>query len=222
MIAWLRRALRTIEDVIWPRNVFCLICEELADEGSICDSCRERLAGLRMRDQHGPVRSAYQYAAGSKELVISLKFDGVVDAAEFLAEVMAEEARAFELPEDTVVTWVTMPRGRQRVRGVDHGRTLATAVARRLKLPVQQLLTKDENTRTQLGLSAAQRRENLKGRMHCDMAVDHPVLLVDDVITTGSTVRVCAELLYAAGAPQVYALSAMRVGSKQLENLWGG
>lgn len=211
MISWIRRALRTLEDIIWPRRLLCLACEELADEGQLCDVCRAQLTDLRMRDQSGPVRFAYAYGEAARQLVISLKFDGVAEAAELLADAMAEEAGGMALPEDTVVTWVSMPKRRRRVRGIDHGYLLAKAVADRIGLPVQQLLTKDEGTRTQLGLNAEQRRKNLIGRMHCPVPVHHPVLLVDDVVTTGSTISVCTEVLLEAGAPTVYAIGATRV-----------
>lgn len=211
MISWLKRVLRTVEDIIWPRRLFCLACDELADEGRLCSVCREQLLALRMMDQRGAVRFAYVYGEAARRLVIALKFDGVAEAAELLAEAMAEEARDMDLPEDTVVTWVSMPKRRKRVRGIDHGYLLAKAVADRVGLPVQQLLTKDEGTRTQLGLNAAQRRKNLVGRMHCPAPVHHPVLLIDDVVTTGSTISVCSEVLLAAGAPEVYAIGATRV-----------
>lgn len=222
MIAWLRRALKAVEDAVWPEGVVCLICEERPDEGCLCDSCRARLEGLRIRQQNGPVRSVYRYAEGSKELVLALKFDGVTQAAEFLADAMAEQARSMELPAETVITWVAMPRGRRRARGIDHGRTLAEAVGRRMGLPVKQLLKKDENTRTQLGLTAAQRKKNMLGKMHALDEVMTPVLIVDDVITTGSTVSACAQILYAAGAPAVFALSALRVPGEQRDILLGG
>lgn len=216
MIRWLRRALRTIEDVIWPRRVFCLACEELADDDRLCCVCRDQLASMRMLNQHGAVRFAYIYGAAARNLVLALKFDGVTEAADILAEAMAEEARAMALPADTIVTWVSMPMRRKRSRGIDHGYVLAQAVAERIGLPVQQLLTKDEGTRTQLGLTAAQRRRNLLGRMHCPAQVHHPVLLVDDVVTTGSTVAVCTEVLLAAGAPAVYAIGATRVPDQKM------
>ena len=87
--------------------------------------------------------------------------------------------------------------------------TMAELMARRLKIPCAPLLEKHKNTAAQHTLSAEKRRSNLKGAytVPCPQQVyGKRILLVDDVVTTGSTLSECAEALYAAGAQWVGAV----------------
>lgn len=211
---WLRRAIRALDGLVWPSGVVCLLCDERAEDGLLCRECAARLAQYRIPEQSGPVRSAYLYTREAKRLVTSLKYDAMADAGALLAQTMAEEARSMALPPDTVVTWVGMPFRRRLVRGIDHGRTLCERVGAELGLPVRELLVRTRSTRTQRGLNRAERLTNLQGVFACREKVDRPVLLVDDVMTTGTTIRLCSEALISSGAPVVYALTAARVQSR--------
>ena len=116
-----------------------------------------------------------------------------------------------KLPPDVVLTWVSMPKRRYLERGIDHGRLLCEAVGRRLNLPVQPLLERTGKLHTQRGLTREERLRNLSGSMICNEEIKGPVLLIDDVLTTGATASACAETLMRAGAPAVYVLTATRV-----------
>jgi predicted amidophosphoribosyltransferase len=110
-----------------------------------------------------------------------------------------------------VVTWVTMPESRYRNRAIDHGRLLAQAVARQLSLPCRQLLSRRNNrARSQVTLSMSGRRANLKGAFEPLEKISFPVLLIDDVRTTGTTLARCAEALREGGAEQVTAITVTR------------
>lgn len=200
-----------LTDIFWPRGFECLCCDDLIDGGILCPDCREELAAVRIEEhEQGSVRSAYRYDGLAKELVIKLKMECAEDAAEVLAIAMAEEIGRMNLPADTVLTWVTMPKRRLRERGIDHGRTLCEAVSRLCGLEVRQLLERRGHFHTQRGLNQEARQKNLIGTVVCKNRVDHSVLLIDDVTTTGATAEVCAQALLAAGAPQVAVLTATR------------
>ena len=112
---------------------------------------------------------------------------------------------------DTVVTWVTMPENRRRDRMIDHGRLLAEAAAKRLGLSCRRLLNRRETRqKNQASLGSAARRENLKNAFEPCERIDFPVLLVDDVLTTGTTARRCAEALRKGGAEKVSVLTFTR------------
>lgn len=200
-----------LEDIFWPQGTACLCCDELIEGGILCPDCEAALAAMRMKPhEQGSVRSAFHYDGLAKRLVIMLKLECAAAAADVLAEAMAEEISSMNLPENAVLTWVTMPRRRFRERGIDHGKTLCEAVARLCGLEVRQLLERQGRFRTQRGLRQEARLKNLNGTVVCKEKVDVPVLLIDDVTTTGATVSVCAEALLAAGAPRVEALTATR------------
>jgi predicted amidophosphoribosyltransferase len=103
----------------------------------------------------------------------------------------------------TVVTWAPANAVHIKQRGFDHGELLARAVAKRLHLPVKELLTRQLDT-AMTGRAAAARHVTL--RPACP--VSGSVLLVDDVVTTGATSSAAARALKSAGAIRVIVLAA--------------
>lgn len=93
---------------------------------------------------------------------------------------------------------------RLRRRSYNQALLLARALSRRLELPTAHLLARTRATQTQQGLSAAERRQNLAGAFKLTAEVrDKRVLLVDDVMTTGATIRECAQTLHRGGAAEI-------------------
>jgi len=160
--------------------------------------------------------SPFYHEGVAQESVLRLKqqYDTVV-AAGFAAE-MAEVIRreyggiAFDL-----VTSVPLHKKDLRARGFDQAQGLAEALADRLGLPYEAVLTKLTHTQPQKELTAIRRRGNLLGVF--DVTADvtgRTILLVDDVITTGSTLDECAKMLKIFGAEEVYAVTAAAAGLK--------
>ncbi len=123
-------------------------------------------------------------------------------------------ARRIGVTEDRAVVPVPLGRRRRIARGYDQTRLLARHVARVSRarfLPAA--LSRVRETAPQVGLGREERRANVKGAF-----LSHPVvlgedlLLVDDVVTTGSTVRACAEALMQAGARSVQVAALARAG----------
>jgi ComF family protein len=106
---------------------------------------------------------------------------------------------------------VPLHRWRQAARGFNQAYELCKPLARELDLPLAAGTHRIRRTRPQTGLSAAERRRNLRnafvvtGRLHCR----HP-LIVDDVMTTGETCRQLALALLRAGAEDVGVLTVAR------------
>ena len=109
-----------------------------------------------------------------------------------------------------VVTWAPTAPARRRRRGFDQAELLARAVARRADLPVAALLRRRPGP-AQSGRTRAQRVQPAGFVTRIDQA--DPVLLVDDVSTTGATLVAAARALRAAGAPAVHGLVVARAGS---------
>ena len=229
----LRRAEEWLLAAVFPRGTLCLICGGLSHGESLCDSCRERLAGARLTGPLCPVcghpaqdggcrfcrgqspcrmRSVWRHEDAAMLLIHRLKYQAVGDCALPLARGIAEVTRTMALPPDTVVTWVPMPRKRLRARGIDHGRVLAEETARLLGLPCERLLIRRGEGHTQHGLNRAERLRNLTGAFACQGRLTRPVLLVDDVMTTSATARSCAACMKAAGAPEVVVITATQAG----------
>jgi ComF family protein len=135
-----------------------------------------------------------------------MKFSGWHALAAHLAGAMVE---LLDLPV-TVVTWVPLSSRRRARRGFDQAELLARSVAARRGVAAARLLRRVRDTRAQARLRGADRRRALAGAFTPVRAPPERVLLVDDVLTTGSTVAACAEALVAAGARRVDVLTAAR------------
>ena len=102
---------------------------------------------------------------------------------------------------------------KQRERGFNQAAVLAQTLSRRTLLPVGQALKRVRYTKTQTAFDRAERMQNLRHAFRLRPREDVQglrVLLVDDVLTTGSTLSECARVLKNAGASSVYAATAAR------------
>ena len=112
--------------------------------------------------------------------------------ADELADLLLPVPPHIIFPPETVVTWVPMPETRRRERCIDHGKVLAEAVATRLNLTCRPLLFRlNANDKTQASLGRQAREANLSRAFAASEKIAFPVLLVDDVLTTGTTARRC-------------------------------
>ena len=204
------------EDLIWPEGALCCACGRVSGGDGLCAACRESLlhdgaffAWERSDPEPDlPAWSLRPHEGVPRQLILQLKFNAEARAARLLSELLLPLPEDVSFPPDTVVTWVTMPESRRRDRAVDHGRLLAEAFAEKLSLPCRQLLLRrDRFEKHQVGLSAGQRAANLKGAFRAKEPISFPVLIVDDVRTTGTTLCRCADALHAGGAEKIFALT---------------
>lgn len=219
IIGWGER----IEAIFIPQR--CLFCNEVIPCGvSLCSKCRLSCRPRRSLHAGDDVLdgffSVYPHTGPARERVLELKFREKPDHAVPMGRLMWEFSQEIlgEWKAD-VVSYVPMHPEDRRERGYNQGRLLAESFAVQAGLPVKALLRKTLRTKKQHDLSGEERRRNLEGAyaLREGMAVEgKAILLLDDVITTGSTVRECAALLKGQGAKQVWALSF--TGGGQDEN----
>ena len=151
------------------------------------------------------VIAVWPHSGRQAELVRELKYGKGTSVVTELADAMAARA-----PQADMVTWVPASPARRRQRGFDQSELLARAIARRRKLPARRLLRRRDDI--------AQTSRDLEGRLAGPEFVSvgrrlrrEPwVLLVDDVVTTGSTMRAAASVLQLSGAGNVSGLVATR------------
>ena len=205
-----------LKEIIWPEGAFCCACGRITDGSALCTACRESLMndGLLFSwdrtdpEPDLPAWSLRPHEGVPRTLILRLKYGAEARAARLLAELLLPLPEEVSFPPDTVVTWVTMPESRRRDRAVDHGRLLAEAFAEKLSLPCRQLLLRrDRREKHQVGLGAEQRSANLQGAFRPAEKICFPVLIIDDVRTTGTTLCRCAEALRAGGADRISAIT---------------
>jgi len=157
-----------------------------------------------------------------RELIHHYKFQGRAALARELGPLLGRLAQA-ELAEHLAgdglrVTHVPISPARWRERGFDQSELLARRAAGWLGLPFEPLLERRKEASPQTGLPGRQRRRNLQGafgpRKGAE-AAGKRLLLVDDVLTTGSTASACAHALKAAGAEAVWVVTVATVSLEQ-------
>ena len=206
-------------------------------EGNVCSICGERVLsayfecdedGLRRcpvcRRVDHPFHRALAYGSydgGLRELIHLLKYNGVRPAAGVLGRMLSETLSAVAPSlEQPVVLLVPVPlyRGKRRQRGFNQTELIAQAALRapmsreRFQL-ASNILVRVRDTRSQIGLTSHQRRENLRGAFAVtrpQQVADREVVLVDDVYTTGTTASECARVLRRAGASRVWVATVAR------------
>jgi len=164
--------------------------------------------------------AALRYEEGpAHDLVLGLKFGGKSHLAKALGRILAARIAQTNLLSDmgdAIVIPAPLMRGALFKRGYNQAEELARVVSDELKLKLETgLLKKVRATQRQAMLSAKRRRENLVGAFGCDARrvkkfQGLSVLLIDDVITTGSTISECARTLRDAGMKTVVAASFAR------------
>ena len=199
-------------DWFFPRR--CFLCGEIISrEEDLCAACEEklpkepyrRLIALE-RDRVLKVVSAVPYSEKFRRALHRLKFQNRRWIARPMGRVTARV-----LPADfkaDAVTYVPLSKRSRRNRGYDQSELLARAIAQAAGLPCVAALEKTRETEEQHKLPRARRAANVENayRAAAEKAAGKRLLLVDDIVTTGATLRVCAQALYAAGALEVYGM----------------
>lgn len=176
--------------------------------GPLCDGCADRLRPISASGATYRVLAGCAYEGPARSLVLGLKLRAARGYAGPLADLCVNEIhRAGVLAE--VVTWVPGRRRETRRRGFDHAEEIARRIAMRIGLPARALLGRRGHTTDQTKLGRAERLTNLQGAFE-SKPVSAPVLLVDDLYTTGATAAVCGRALSRAGAPDVEVVVACR------------
>lgn len=195
----------------WRLEQGCRRCGEAsASSGGTCASGHDELRNL--------VRlvAPWRYAGTGGALVRRFKLDGNLAAGRLLARGVADAWRA-AMPVGwgrAVLVPVPLHESRRRVRGFDQAAWLASAVARRLRVPVAVgCLRRCRPTLPQGDPRNRSRQANVHGAFvvrRAERVQGRRVVLVDDVFTSGATMRQCARQLLEAGALEVAALVACR------------
>ncbi|MEO8757419.1 MAG: ComF family protein [Devosia sp.] len=161
-------------------------------------------------------RSAVVYNDVARALIGKLKYGDRSELARFCARLMAQAGQEL-WGYDAVLVPVPLHRARQFSRRYNQSTELARALGKLTGLPVDPVLTiRRKNTRQRVGLSGSARQRNVAGAFapHPDALArlkGRRVIIVDDVITTGSTVNAVTRALKAGGAERIDVISFARV-----------
>ena len=186
---------------------FCEICANPGTDG-ICGWCLDKEPEI---DQ---IRAPYLYLPTSPihKAITLLKYRGIRALAPELADLLIRYMKDSPARFDCIVPVVSHP-SRIRRRGYSQAALIAANLGRRLDIPVlEDALTRVRNAPSQLSTRS---REQRWDNVQANFASQHDlsglvILLVDDLVTTGSTAASAAHALKEAGALSVFCLSAAR------------
>jgi len=186
-------------------GVLCDVCGLPQLKAGVCDTCRADRPHFRALRAwavfDNPVRNALH----------NLKYRRNISMGNSLAASMASFVRDLNWPINMVIP---IPLGTQRMkeRGYNQVGMVAKPLAMSLNVHyAPNQLKRRKETRSQVGLSSVERRENVRAAFEGGAGVvGKTVLVMDDVSTTGSTLSSSAEALYLSGAKDVFALTVAR------------
>lgn len=186
-------------------GILCDICGLPQDMPGTCKAC------LAEKPHFRALRAWAVFSDPVQSALHKLKYRRDVSMGDLLAYEMLPFVRDLNWSIDLVVP---IPLGRQRYkeRGYNQVGMIAKplALALGMRYAPKELMRRKE-TRSQVGLTRAERKSNVRNAFEAGMGVaDKSVLIMDDVSTTGSTLSAGAEALYSAGARDVYALTVAR------------
>ncbi|WP_455209424.1 phosphoribosyltransferase family protein [Kaarinaea lacus] len=196
------------------------LCEpcyfELRPTGPICSCCalplnntddQQRLCGSCLQSPP-PYTLVYRFAEYTPPLdriIQQLKFNQKLHLARLLAMLMARDIRQLTLELPDVLLPVPLHKQRLQHRGYNQALEIARILAKKLNVKLDRhACIRQKFTREQTGLPAKQRKTNLKGAFEVrgDVQGKH-IAIVDDVMTTGSTVAEISKALTKQGADRV-------------------
>jgi len=195
---------------MFPRN--CINCGK---EGKyICEKCELFLSEAPSLFNQGNLEEiigCWEYEGLAKKIIFKIKYEGVFDAINELIE-MAFEIRELYLPEGTMITFVPMFKGKEKIRGFNQAELIAKKLGKTTGKEVSSLLEKIKDTSSQIELDKEERLANVKNSFQIKEKTICPnnILLVDDVWTSGATMKECAKILKRAGAKRIFGFTLAR------------
>ena len=217
----------SLVDLLFPKicvgcgregEYICLECQrKLVRPAGICPMCaKPSLDGWthpRCRSKYGMERLlvGLPYRGLVQDCLKKVKYKSAWEVLDFLYRLQIPDIRL----QENIVTAVPMFAKKARERGFDQAEMIAKLLAQDLRGSSSQVLERMRETRPMFGLKKKERRENVEGAFkllnhYTIKTLNQRIILVDDVWTTGATMRECARMLKEAGAKEVCGVTLAR------------
>lgn len=204
--------MKWLMDLLFPPR--CILCRELLAKGEkdLCEECvifgpdyPNRKKRIQFLDSFAAV---WYYEGNVRKSILRYKFYHARQYAPGYGRLLGGRIAEVYPEGFDILTWVPVSPLRKLTRGYDQAALLADAVGTELEMVPVPLLKKIRHNRPQSGISKEEkRRANVLGayRVTDPAAISgKKILLLDDVLTTGSTAGECARMLKTAGAKEVH------------------
>ncbi len=202
-----------------PRTIRYCVCEkcELSFNTKFCSRCGRAMSNMASycevckahKHKFTMARAPFVYENEVVKLVHKLKFGGGKYLAEVMAEFMTDTYLENDMQAD-VVTFVPMHEKRRKQRGYNQAEEIANIVAKRLGLPVVELLNRVKDTSALAKMSKKERADAIIDAFEINGSPkirNKRILLIDDVFTSGATTEECARILKSKRCSDIYILT---------------
>lgn len=185
--------------IVYPSLMRCLCCGKDIDSRSLCCTCERGIKRNSVIDKIEGI-DIYSYAYYSytiKDLIFNLKYNNDFNSGEYLVELLYNKLKESSIQVE-YITYVPSSKRKLKNKGFNQCEFLAKGLAKKLELPCLKTLKKRNNVKEQKKLGFEERKENVKDAfsLESDLKLnDSRILLIDDVITTGSTLTSCIKEL---------------------------
>lgn len=199
--------------LFYPKR--CPFCNKIIDKNlCICTSCDEsikrelKIKKIMIEELNKEVIcvSPFSYNEPIKTAICDYKFKGILDYSDLFSKEVSKVVSDYFKDID-IITAVPLYKIRKRERGFNQSEILASKIGKIIGVPYIELLVKFKNNKVQHSLPKLEREENVKNvykAVNEDKIKGKNILLCDDIVTTGSTLKECAKTLFLAGASRVY------------------
>jgi ComF family protein len=224
-----RRIFLPLLDFFYPP--VCLACNKLMPDGRdhVCEECWSSIRTVQKdlalyQETRGKLLASgviddlaasfvFEKEGSFQHIAHALKYSGIQSLGLELGRRLGEVINAWDLRADALVP-IPLHKRKLRERGYNQAELIARGVSTSTKIPVRAgLVGRKRFTQTQTALSSEERQKNVRGAFELNISDfsqirDRTFILIDDVITTGSTIEACARELRRAGAVRVIAASS--------------
>ena len=190
-----------VADLPWIKHA-CLRCGlPLPEEGFICGIC------LKRPPPYSRLQALFHYQFPVDQLILRLKFHQQLIYAQLLGHLLAERCRRYYTtvanPPAMLIPVPLHPK-RLRQRGFNQAVELAKPLSHALKIPIGYGIVKRiKFTQAQMDLPLNERAHNVKDAFSIHSKLPSHVAIIDDVVTTGHTIKALCKILRAAGVKQI-------------------
>jgi competence protein ComFC len=213
-----KKYLSNLLDYIFPQ--FCLVCKK---EGNIfCADCLNKLKLLPLNGRPWPEESFIfdechicldYHDVGVKKLIKKYKYSYFDNLAIPIAKIYIKKIETLNIKNGFILCNIPLHKNKKKKRGFDQTELIAKKISAELQVPYFNLLKRQRSTKTQAKLNKKERQKNISNSFTINDAVEwqklvnFPVLLIDDIATTGTTLNEASKILKKAGFKYIICLA---------------
>lgn len=204
----IKSILEGIIEIIYPTEYKCIVCNE-DDCYGICDNCLSKINTIPIENQSDIISYGY-YGGILKKLILDFKYKSNFTAGDVLSYLLSEYIINNINYKNYVLTYVPLSQKSRKKRGFNQCEYICRHIGRKLSIECVDIIVKCRETKEQKTLNKSERMLNLKDafKIRSKINIENVnIMLIDDVTTTGATLRECCRILKKCGVNDIKLLT---------------